>query len=232
MARKPHTYWDEGITLVSSCTPCSPGCDNCWALAMERRFGKEGQVTFHPERLDRFSKEKPIVFSVWNDLYHEAISHEDRGTALIRMNIHDQHTYLILTKRVELCAGFCSESILPVWCGFNTFPNNIWHGLTVCNQQEADEKISIFMKVPGKKFLSIEPILGEIEMGDGFDAVVLGCETGANARPMNLDWAYSIAVQCELAGIPLFIKALTVDGKPNHSITFWPDVLRIRQRAW
>jgi protein gp37 len=31
-------YWDEGIKLVESCTRCSPGCDNCWSLAMEKRF--------------------------------------------------------------------------------------------------------------------------------------------------------------------------------------------------
>ena len=71
--RKPHTYWDEGITLVSSCTPCSDGCRNCWALAMEQRFKPEfkNQIQFHPDRLARFNKKKPTVFSIWNDLFWE-----------------------------------------------------------------------------------------------------------------------------------------------------------------
>jgi len=32
-------YWQIGIELVSGCTPCSPGCDNCWSAAMTNRFG-------------------------------------------------------------------------------------------------------------------------------------------------------------------------------------------------
>lgn len=41
---------------------------------------------------------------------------------------------------------------------------NVWHGLTVCNQEEADEKIPEFLKVPGKKFLIIEPMLGAVDL--------------------------------------------------------------------
>lgn len=40
----------------------------------------------------------------------------------------------------------------------------VWHGLTVCNQEEADEKIPEFLKVPGKKFLIIEPMLGAVDL--------------------------------------------------------------------
>jgi len=43
-------------------------------------------------------------------------------------------------------------------------PPNCWHGLTVCNQEEADSKIPIFLQVPGKKFLSIEPMLGAVNL--------------------------------------------------------------------
>lgn len=262
MARKPHTYWDEGIELFSGCEPCSPGCRYCWSVGMTHRFGDAaltyidpeyevprftGKVVFHPDRLARFNKKKPTVFSIWNDLFHESVDWSLRDKCYATMQKFNQHTYLILSKRPAQMRDYILRAMFDENCHYEgiyeemelmgigddaPLADNVWHGLTVCNQQEADEKIPLFREVPGKKFLSIEPMLGEIEMGDGFDAVVLGCETGVNARPMNLEWAYSIAVQCELAGIPLFIKALTIDGKPNHNITDWPEVLRIRQLIW
>ena len=45
-----------------------------------------------------------------------------------------------------------------------TLPN-LWLGVTVCNQEEADAKIPLLMKIPAaKRFVSIEPMLGPIEL--------------------------------------------------------------------
>ena len=42
---------------------------------------------------------------------------------------------------------------------------NLWLGVTVCNQAEADAKIPVLMKIPAaKRFVSIEPMLGPIEL--------------------------------------------------------------------
>jgi len=115
--------------------------------------------------------------------------------------------------------------------------DRIWHGLTVCNQQE----IPVFLQVPGKKFLSIEPCWGEInpkywysahcwhnwitgetgvgrttdnymshwQTGKKIDAVILGGETLGNkmGRLMRLGWVDKIVEQCEVAGVPLFTSA-------------------------
>ncbi|MEI7752405.1 MAG: DUF5131 family protein [Candidatus Omnitrophota bacterium] len=46
----------------------------------------------------------------------------------------------------------------------SVWPENVYPGLTVCNQKEADKKIPVFLQVPGKKFLSIEPMLGPVDL--------------------------------------------------------------------
>lgn len=38
--------------------------------------------------------------------------------------------------------------------------------------------------------------------------VIVGGESGSNARPMNLEWAKSIVHQCKAAGVPVFVKQL------------------------
>jgi protein gp37 len=56
----------------------------------------------------------------------------------------------------------------------------------------------------------------------GIDWVIVGGESGPNARPMNPDWARSIRAQCQEAGIPFFMKQMTQK-------TSIPDDLFIRQ---
>lgn len=209
-------YWDFGIKLVEGCTPCSPGCDNCWSLSMEKRFGKgDKRIKVHPGYFDRLSKrKKPAVYAIWNDLFHEDVPTDFIGETFFEMNLNYQHTYLILTKRAERMAEM--TNLVPG----RIERAKIWYGLTICNQQEADEKIPIFLKVPGKKFLSIEPCLEEIDIVrylpeppdeipfrlDYLHAIILGGETGPKARPMHPDWVRSIRDQCQAAGVPFFFK--------------------------
>ena len=48
-------------------------------------------------------------------------------------------------------------------------PINIWLGVSVEDQQRADERISELLKIPAKvKFLSVEPLLGPIDLGHSF----------------------------------------------------------------
>jgi protein gp37 len=244
-------YWDLPWSLVSGCTRCSPGCDNCWALAMERRFRKPVEMDYsylvadtpiqlHPERLSApLKRKKPTVYAIWNDLHHKDVRESFQEQVYNVIESCNQHTFLILTKRPYGMFKFIE------WYTENgkKIPDNIWHGLTVVNQQEADEKIPIFLQVPGKKFLSIEPCLEEInvqwtrDIEDysggvwqikripiGIDAVILGGETGPGARPMHPDWARSVRNQCEQAGVPFFLKHVSkeagriLDGRTHNNL--------------
>lgn len=46
--------------------------------------------------------------------------------------------------------------------------------------------------------------------------VIVGAETGTNARPCNLDWIRSLRDQCGEAGVPFFVKQ--VDAKRNREL--------------
>jgi protein gp37 len=94
---------------------------------------------------------------------------------------------------------------------------NIWHGVTVCTQAEADERIPELLKVPGKKWISIEPMLGPIDLkpqwlreahtlNQQISLCVVGGESGKNARPLHPDWARSVRNQCQAAGVPFYFK--------------------------
>ena len=238
-------FWDLPWSLVDGCIPCSPGCDHCWSAGIAHRFQRFrlsrapghgpgmftdllgrfcGFVEVCPERLSiPLKRRKPTVYAVWNDWCHEDVSDEFRTEVLQSAVQAPQHTYLALTKRPQVLLKFMETN--PVWY------QNWWLGLTVCNQQEADEKIPIFLQVPGKKFLSLEPLLGPVDLGlslysfhipehvdrdlrktsthesPGIDAVILGGESGPGARPMHPDWVRSVRDQCAAVGVPFFFKS-------------------------
>ena len=172
----------------------------------------------HPERIKRFKTCKPKVFSLWNDLFHKSVPPQfiDDVFSEMRFKGASHNTFLVLTKRPQNISRDYFN-IMQHTIG------NLYLGLTVCNQQEADEKIPIFLQVPGRKFLSIEPMLsdiilpfnGEFQDSDGcyedmrhnIKAVILGGETGPGARPMNPDWVRSIRNQCAAAGVSFFFKS-------------------------
>ena len=81
---------------------------------------------------------------------------------LVQIGRYPQHTFMMLTKRPE-AMGEALDLLLkrPLL--------NLWIGVTVCNQEEADEKIPVLLSIPAaKRFVSIEPMLGAIELREHF----------------------------------------------------------------
>jgi protein gp37 len=136
--------------------------------------------------------------------------------------------WLLLTKRIGkvreliLEAGGIStgSGALSEWIGKwgdgSALPANVWLGATVVNQQEAERDIPRLLRAPAAvRFLSIEPMLGPIGLGADLglhggpgqiDWVIVGGESGAQARPMNPDWALAIRDACRYAGVPFLFK--------------------------
>lgn len=111
-----------------------------------------------------------------------------------------------------------------------SWPKNVWIGTSVENQKAADERIPFLLQVPAKvRFLSCEPLLGPVDITQrkinysvptrytydgkgiewtdpgntfiGIQWVIVGGESGRNARPMHPDWVRSLRDQCQTAGV-------------------------------
>jgi protein gp37 len=59
--------------------------------------------------------------------------------------------------------------------------------------------------------------------------VIVGGESGPGARPMDLEWAESIVTQCEVVGIPVFVKQLGGYPDKRNRMEEWPEELRVRE---
>lgn len=108
---------------------------------------------------------------------------------------------------------------------------NVWLGVSVENQDAADDRIPELLETPAAvRFLSCEPLLEEVSLfaflkgplrdeclgklggspeTPGIDWVIVGCESGAGARPCNVAWMRAIRDECAKAGVALFLKQAT-----------------------
>ena len=237
----------------------SPGCLHCWHLRMADRLAKNPKIPSEEREVYAGSggwciirdvemdapsrRKKPAIVAVqlMGDLGHETVADEDRGRVWIAMTKAPQHTFLVLTKRPKRIAHWMHHH----WT--NMIEPNIFLGVTVENQQAANERIPTLLKIPAAgHWLSIEPMLGPVDLypafcgfqppswgcGPDISGVVLGCESGPGARPMDLRGARDVRDQCADSGVPLFVKQLNIDGKVSKNPGEWPEDLRVRQTAW
>jgi protein gp37 len=133
------------------------------------------------------------------DLFHESISYDfiDRVMDTIRQSKH--HRYQILTKRASRMSEYFSQSAVP---------ENVWLGVTV-ESVAAKPRINFLRSLDASiHFLSCEPLiedLGELDLS-GIDWVIVGGESGAQARPMKPEWVRSIYSQTNHQKTAFFFK--------------------------
>ncbi|MDD5013480.1 MAG: phage Gp37/Gp68 family protein [Atribacterota bacterium] len=240
-------WCEETWNPVIGCTKISEGCKNCYAEKFAYRLSKIAEyhttrtnretplaVEYYPDVINynsgkwnnktsliesalekpfHWGKSRMIFVCSMGDLFHESTPFEWIDTIFKVMINNERHTFQILTKRpqrmLEYFNSFKKDQDFP--------PENIWIGVTVENQEQADKRIPILLKIPASvRFISYEPALSEIDINDGLDYigedkrginwVIAGAETGIGARPMKKEWIESLYEQCNAANVPFFDK--------------------------
>ena len=104
---------------------------------------------------------------------------------------------------------------------------NVWLGTSIACQEDADRNVPELLKcrdLCAKTVLSIEPLIGPVDLDEcwpggmpspgrgpyvpGVDWVIVGGESGPNARPCDISWIRSIVRQCREAEVPVFVKQI------------------------
>lgn len=230
-------WTDETWNPTVGCSRVSAGCEHCYAERFAHRglspchegltvdSGKgprwTGEVRLLPERLDQplhWRKPRRIFVDSMSDLFHESVPDEFIFRVFSVMSRTPQHTYQILTKRsrrMRQISRLLDLTMRPL--------PNVWLGVSVEDQAAHDKRSRhLFETSAAVRFLSIEPMLGPIELcrylgdrnatTDGrerlLDWVIVGGESGPGARPCNVEWIRSIVKQCKAASVPVFVKQL------------------------
>lgn len=225
MAENSKIEWtDHTFNPWIGCTKVGPGCDGCYAEAMmDHRYGKarwgagEDRVRTSPANWRKpiqWNREaagkgrSTFVFSAsLADVFDNEVDDLWRYDLFRLIEATPNLTWLLLTKRI----GNVLKMTDPER-GNRLIPPNAAIGATMVNQEEYDrDRMKLWevkeKRAPAFTFGSFEPLLGPIIL-DKYapDWIIVGGESGYNARPMHPDWARSIRDQCAAANIPFFFK--------------------------
>ena len=167
-------WTDKTWNPVTGCTKVSAGCKNCYAEKMARRLKAMGQekyrygfkVAIQPDCLDeplRWKKPCRVFVCSMGDLFHDDVPDEFIWKVIEAAWKAKHHTFLILTKRAARMRDTLTKSC---WWNNDT-PQNIHLGVSVEDQATANERIGYLLTTPSaKKFVSIEPMLGPVDLTD------------------------------------------------------------------
>jgi protein gp37 len=259
-------WTDATWNPIRGCSRVSEGCRNCYAEVVAARFSGPGQpyeglarrtstggarwtgkimfVEKHLEDPLRWKKPKRIFVNSMSDLFHEGVSDHQLDRIFAVMAKAQRHTFQVLTKRPERMLAYSNARLLGL-----PLPN-VWLGVSVEDQKAADERIPLLLETPAAvRFLSCEPLLGPVQfplpcIGSRFWGdlhwVIVGGESGHNARPCDVQWIRDIVNQCKAAGAAAFVKQLgayPVSGSFAMALTDghggnpeeWSPGLRVRE---
>ena len=197
---------DHTFNPWMGCTRVSPACDNCYAAdMMDTRYGRVRWGAGEPRvrtkdwsKPRKWNRDTPGAFvfcSSLADVFDNEVDPAWRADLFNLILETPNLVWLLLTKRI----GNVHRMVDRV-------PPNVALGATMANQEEYDRdrmKLVAARQTTGALFTfgSFEPLLGPVIL-DGFapDWIIVGGESGPNARPMNLDWARSLKQQSATLG--------------------------------
>jgi hypothetical protein len=205
--------WDWIQGPITGCTtPCSLGNGRgCWAYAeWERKpFGRAKHGCGFHDRI------------VWNEKRAEELRNMRRGRCVVYFMTDPagwsarmwewvlvtavecpQHQFMLLSKR-DYVARFLPPSL----------PRNFWFGRTARNQAEYDAAVKDLARLPGHRYLMLEPIEEwiDMQMERGceipFEWVCVGAKTPGRISDEVHGMIVEVVSQCWGARIPAWTKA-------------------------
>jgi protein gp37 len=259
MAANSKISWtDHTFNPWWGCVNVSPACDHCYAESFSKRVGNEVWGVDAPRRffgdkhwneplkwsrtaLATFGRPARVFCASMADVFEDRAELEPHRERLWRL-IADTPNLLwnLLTKR---------ERMIRNYSAIVKHRPNVRIGVTVENQTY-DHRI-----VEGVSWISAEPLLGRLDLvrggftllepvksptgkvWPGMKWVIVGGESGAGARLMELDWAIDLIQQCKAAGVAVHFKQtgdvlarkLGLKDKSGKDPSEWPKELQIQE---
>lgn len=193
-----------------------------------------GKINLDEDALEepfKWRKPRRVFVNSMSDLFHKDVPFEFVAKVFAVMEGTPQHTYQVLTKRPERMLAFQQN-----WYHFGFPANvwamtSVENQETA--DERIPFLLRVTARVRG---LSMEPLLGPVDLSGGrftvhsstklsysqppvvvdyrepdgssprIHWVIVGGESGPNARPMHPQWARSLRDQCAAAGVPFFFK--------------------------
>lgn len=169
-------WCDHTFNTHWGCSHVSPGCVNCYAETLAKRYGndvwgKSGDRRFFGDKhwneplkwnakAEREGVRRRVFCGSMMDVFEDRADLSDAQYRLVDLiEATESLDWLLLTKRPENV-----ENIVP-WGHAEPWPLNVWLGVSVEDQKRADERIPKLLEIPAAvRFLSCEPLIRPVNL--------------------------------------------------------------------
>lgn len=229
------------------CQKVGPGCENCYALLWDQRFS-DG-VHWGPgaprRRTSTTNWRKPrkwqrqavasgrrmrVFCASLADVFDNAVDPQWRKDLAQLIRDTPMLDWMLLTKRIGNVVRMIEEDF------GGTLPDNVWLGASIVTQEEADRDIAKLLAVPAAiHWLSMEPLIERVVVDPGqmakLDMIVVGGESGGNARHFDLEWARDLLRQARSGDTAFHMKQMSQFDNPSDYDDFnaIPADLQVRE---
>lgn len=210
-------WTDHTFNPWCGCSKASPACANCYAETWAKRCGRDFSARIRtsaanwrkPLKWDREAaaegRRAKVMCASLSDVFED---HPDilawwHADVVQMISSTPNLDWLLLTKRPENIGRF-----FPLGSAAS---RNVMFGITAENQAWFLRRWAYLRPVRAagyRTFISAEPLLGPIslDLADAPDWVIVGGESGGNARPTKPDWVRDLRDQCAAGGISFMFK--------------------------
>ena len=191
------------------CHKLSAGCVNCYVYRTDGKHGIDSSVVVKtksfglPVRKKRDGSYKigagEMVYTCFSSDFFVEDADEWRGEAWEMIRSRPDLRFLMITKRIDRL-----QAVVPDDWGEGY--DNVTICCTMENQERADYRLPIYRAAPVKhKIIVCEPLLSAVDLspylGEWVEQVIVGGESGREARTCHYDWVLGIRRQCVEHGI-------------------------------
>lgn len=251
MAEESNIGWtDSTVNWWWGCSHAGPGCLNCYAEVLNNFRGNKQwgpgaarrKIKGAPALIQKLSRQAEAFFTEhgrrrrvfmqsMSDTFDNEVDDAWRAEMFDAIKAAPDINIQLVTKRIPNVSKMM-KAIGHAW------PQNAGLISTVVNQPEFDRDVQRLRRMKhdlGIPWvgLSVEPMLERIDMHgrlDGIDWVIVGCESGSNSRPFDLQWAQDVRDACLSVGVELFVKQIPSGGsRPIADINMFPSYLRYQE---
>jgi protein gp37 len=144
-----------------------------------------------------------IFVNSMSDLFHKQVPFSFVDRVFDTMEQAHWHKFQVLTKRSSRMRDYVNARYPN-----EAAPAHIWLGISVEDGGKKSRIQHLQRANATVRFLSIEPLIGPMGTLNLEDIhwVIVGGESGPQARPMLIEWAREVRDQCKASRIPFFFK--------------------------
>jgi protein gp37 len=216
-------FW-IGCTQLKRRGGAPSACDKCYAMKLAKRFKikwnappvrtkaaswskpkayHRGAGRFH----EKHGRRRAVFVNSLSDFFDKLAPQAWRDEACAEMEAFDDVIYMLLTKRPENV-----PKMVPArWLEPGGWPDHIWLGITVEAQDTADHRVPLLLAIPARvRFLSMEPLFEDVALRSEWlellSWIIIGGESGREARATSVKWVRRILVAAAAHGVPVLFK--------------------------